>query len=99
MSETTRSYCGLCHPRCGLLLEVEKGRITGVKGDPAHPISRGLICARGRLMADHVHHTDRVNYPLKRRGERGSGQWQRLTWDQALDEVAEKLGTLREKHG
>jgi thiosulfate reductase/polysulfide reductase chain A len=99
MGETRRSYCGLCHPRCGLLLEIEDGRIIGVKGDPAHPISRGRICARGSLMADHVHHPDRINYPLKRKGEKGSGQWQRLTWDQALDDVAEKLGALRDKHG
>lgn len=99
MAEIRRSYCGLCHPRCGLLLEIEGGRIVGVKGDPEHPISRGRICARGSLMADHVHHPDRMNYPLKRKGEKGSGQWQRITWDQALDEVAGKLGQLREKYG
>jgi thiosulfate reductase/polysulfide reductase chain A len=99
MSETRRSYCGLCHPRCGLLLEVEDGKIVGVKGDPEHPITRGRICARGSLMADHVHHPDRINYPLKRKGEKGSGQWQRITWDQALDEVAEKLGALRDRYG
>ena len=50
-------------------------------------------------MVDHVYHPDRINYPLKRRGDRGAGQWQRLTWDQALDEVADKLGDLREKYG
>ena len=99
MSEIKRSYCGLCHPRCGLLLEVEDGRIVGVKGDPEHPITRGRICARGSLTAEHVHHPDRVNYPVKRQGERGSGKWQRLSWDQALDEVAEKLEALRQKHG
>ncbi len=99
MSDVKRSYCGLCHPRCGLLLEVENGRIVGVKGDPEHPITRGRICARGSLTAEHVHHPDRINYPIKREGERGSGKWQRLSWDQALDEVAEKLKALREKHG
>lgn len=99
MTEFRRSYCGLCHPRCGLLLEVEGGRIVGVKGDPGHRISRGRICERGLLTAEHVHHPDRMNYPLKRKGETGSGQWQRLTWDQALDEVAEKLDGLREKYG
>ena len=99
MVKKRRSYCGLCHPRCGLLLEVEDGRIVRVKGDPEHPITRGGICARGALMAEHVHHPDRINYPMKRQGERGSGKWQRLTWDQALDEVAEKLKALRGKHG
>ena len=99
MTEIRRSYCGLCHPRCGLLLEIENGRIIGVKGDPEHPISRGRICPRGALMPDHVHHPGRINYPIKRQGERGSGKWQRLGWEEALDEVTEKLESLREKHG
>ena len=99
MTDIRRSYCGLCHPRCGLLLEVENGRIVKVKGDPEHLITRGRICARGSLMADHVHHPDRINYPIKRQGGRGSGKWQHLGWEQALDEVAEKLEALREKHG
>ncbi|MEW6267552.1 MAG: molybdopterin-dependent oxidoreductase [Thermodesulfobacteriota bacterium] len=99
MPEIRRTYCGLCHPRCGLRLEMENGRAVRVTGDPEHPISRGRICARGRLMLDHLYHPDRLNYPLKRQGERGSGQWQRLTWEQALDEVAGKLADLREKHG
>jgi len=50
-------------------------------------------------MADHVHHPDRINYPVKRQGDKGSGKWQRLSWEQALDEVAEKLEHLRDKHG
>ena len=99
MTEIRRSYCGLCHPRCGLLLEVENGRIIKVKGDPEHPITRGRICSRGSLMPDHVYHPDRINYPIKRQGERGSGKWQRLGWEQALDEVSERLEALREKYG
>jgi len=99
MSEYRRSYCGLCHPRCGLLLEIEKNRIVSVQGDPEHPVTRGVICERGRLMADHVHHPERLNHPLKRKGDKGSGQWHRLSREQALDEVAEKLDRLREKFG
>ncbi|MFP4049910.1 MAG: hypothetical protein ACLFT8_08165 [Desulfovermiculus sp.] len=70
MAEYRRSYCGLCHPRCGLLLEVESGHIVSVQGDPEHPVTKGVICERGRLMADHVHHPDRLNHPLKRKGEK-----------------------------
>ena len=99
MREYRRSYCGLCHPRCGLLLEIEKGRIVSVQGDPEHPVTRGAICERGRLMAEHVHHPERLNHPLKRKGDKGSGQWQQLTWEQALDEVAQKLDRLREQYG
>jgi thiosulfate reductase/polysulfide reductase chain A len=99
MVEIRRSYCGLCHPRCGILLHIKDGTIVKVTGDPEHPVTRGAICERGRLMPDHVHHPERLNYPLKRVGEKGGGQWQKLTWDQALDEVAEKLSTLKERYG
>jgi len=99
MGDIRRSYCGLCHPRCGTLLHIENGKVVKVTGDPDHPITRGAICARGRLMLDHIYHPQRLNYPLKRTGERGQGGWQRVTWDQALDEVAEKLSSLKEKFG
>ncbi|GAB6097567.1 molybdopterin-dependent oxidoreductase [Desulfatiferula olefinivorans] len=99
MAEIKKSYCGLCHPRCGTLLHIENGRIVKVTGDPDHPINRGVICERGRLMPDHVHHPDRLNHPLKRVGEKGGGQWQKISWDQALDEVAEKLSTLNDRYG
>jgi thiosulfate reductase/polysulfide reductase chain A len=99
MEETRRSYCGLCHPRCGLLLHMENGKAVKVTGDPEHPISRGRICERGKLMLDHVYHPDRLNYPMKRKKERGGGQWQRLSWEQAFDEVAEKLSRLRSRYG
>lgn len=99
MKKIIRSYCGLCHPRCGTLLHMENGKVVKVTGDPDHPITRGAICERGRLMPDHIYHPQRLNYPLKRIGERGQGQWQQVTWDQALDEVAEKLSNLRDKHG
>ena len=99
MDEIRRSYCGLCHPRCGTLLHFTDGRVVKVTGDPDHPVTRGAICERSRLMPDHLYHADRLNYPLKRIGDKGGGQWQKLTWDQALDEVAEKLTALRDQYG
>ena len=99
MRETRRTFCGLCHPRCGARLVIEDGRAIKVEGDPGHPISRGRLCARGRLLVDHLYHPDRLNYPLKRVGERGANEWQRLSWDQALDEVAERLASLRDQYG
>jgi len=99
MRETRRTFCGLCHPRCGARLVIEDGRATRVEGDPDHPISRGQLCGRGRLLVDHLYHPARLNYPLKRAGERGANQWQRLSWDQALDEVAERLASLRDQYG
>lgn len=97
--EIRRSYCGLCHPRCGMLLHMENGKVVKITGDPDHPISRGVLCERGRLMLDHIYHPDRLNHPLKRVGKKGEGKWQRITWDQALDEVAEKLAGLKERYG
>jgi thiosulfate reductase / polysulfide reductase chain A len=99
MREIRKSFCGLCHPRCGTLLEIEDGRAVKVSGDPDHPISRGHICARGQLMIDHLYHPQRLNHPLKRIGERGGGRFERLSWDQALDEVSGKLAALRDRHG
>jgi len=99
MTETRRSYCGLCHPRCGLLLEIEEGRVIGIKGDKDHPVTRGMICPRARLMIDHLYHPDRINAPLKRVGKRGEGKWLEISWEQALDEAAEKLESLRGQYG
>jgi anaerobic selenocysteine-containing dehydrogenase len=99
VSEIRRSYCGLCHPRCGTLLHIENGKVVKVTGDPDHPITQGAICERGRLMPDHIYHPQRLNYPLKRVGKKGEGRWQQVSWDQALDEVAEKLSGLKEKYG
>ena len=99
MDEIRRSYCGLCHPYCGTLLHCKDEKVVKVTGDPDHPVTRGAICERARLMPDHLYHPDRLNYPLKRIGEKGGGQWQQLSWDQALDEVAEKLAALRDQYG
>ncbi len=99
MEKIVRSYCGLCHPRCGTLLHIEDGKVVKVTGDPDHPISRGVICERGRLMQDHIYHPDRLNYPLKRIGKKGEGKWEQISWDQALDEVAEKLSALKDQYG
>jgi thiosulfate reductase / polysulfide reductase chain A len=99
MTEIRRSYCGLCHPRCGTLLHMEDGRVTKVTGDPDHPVNRGVICERGRLMPDHIYHPGRLNYPLKRKGAKGQGDWQQLTWEQALDEIAAKLADLKDRWG
>lgn len=55
MDKIRRSYCGLCHPRCGTLLHYENGKVIKVTGDPEHPVTKGAICERGRLMVDHLY--------------------------------------------
>lgn len=54
MDTIRKTYCGLCHPRCGTLLHIENGKAVKVEGDPDHPITKGQMCARGRLMIDHL---------------------------------------------
>jgi anaerobic selenocysteine-containing dehydrogenase len=57
------------------------------------------MCGRGKLILEHLYHPDRLNYPLKRSGDNGEGKWQRLTWEQALDEIAAKLKAIKEQCG
>jgi anaerobic selenocysteine-containing dehydrogenase len=90
-----KGWCGPCHVRCGLLIEFEGDRAVKVKGDPDNPLNRGAICQRGRLILEHLYHNERLNYPLKRTGRRGEGKWTRVTWNQALDEIAKKLTEIK----
>ena len=97
--EIRKGWCGPCHVRCGMLVQFEGGQAVAVKGDPDNPLNRGALCERGQLILEHLYNPARLNYPLKRARQRGAGQWQRITWDQALDEIAEKLGRLRDQFG
>lgn len=76
-----------CPDTCGVLTEVRDGRAVGFRGDPDHPVAQGWLCAKVRPYLDHVYHPDRVLYPLRRVGPKGSGRWARITWDEALSEI------------
>lgn len=93
------TWCGLCHARCGLILEFENGRAVAVRGDPKHPTNRGRTCVRGRMMLEHLYHPERLNRPLRRAGDRGSGKWEVVAWEDALDDIAGRLNRLRERYG
>ena len=91
--------CFNCEACCGLLAYVDKatGQIAKFEGNPLHPASRGRNCAKGPATINQVYDPERILYPLKRAGARGEGRWQRITWDQALAEIGERIGTaLRE---
>ena len=88
-----------CPDTCGLLVEVTDGRITRVKGDPDHPFTQGFICQKGQSFPEHVHGEARLTSPLRRTGPKGSGEFTRITWDEALDEVAANLRRVAETHG
>ncbi len=100
--EVLRAGCFFCHVRCGVLVTKVNGRITDIKGDPDCPHNHGFTCSRldkQRYLEGFVYNPNRLKKPLKRIGERGSGQWEEISWDQAFDEIAEKLADLRDKYG
>ena len=88
--------CQLCSTVCGIIGYVKDGRLLKVEGNPKDPNSRGYLCARGQASLNHLYHPERLLYPLKRIGKRGEGKWKRITWDEALDEIATKLKVVRD---
>ncbi|HET8629113.1 MAG TPA: molybdopterin dinucleotide binding domain-containing protein [Thermomicrobiales bacterium] len=87
------TVCFNCESACGLLAYVDRETLTIQKfeGNPRHPGSRGRTCAKGPATLNQVYDPDRVLYPLKRAGARGEGKWRRVTWDEALDDIAARV--------
>ncbi|MEE1543142.1 MAG: molybdopterin-dependent oxidoreductase, partial [Alphaproteobacteria bacterium] len=85
--------CFNCESACGMLAYVDKdtGRVRKFEGNPSHPASRGRNCAKGPATINQINDTERILYPLKRKGERGAGEWERISWEQALDEISAKI--------
>ncbi|MFC1919825.1 molybdopterin-dependent oxidoreductase [Chloroflexota bacterium] len=94
-----RCLCYGCYMNCGVLVHVANQRVTKVEGDPENPVSLGFVCERAVHSPEWVHHQDRLKYPLKRVGEKGEGKWERISWDQAFDEIAAKLTKIKEQYG
>jgi len=88
--------CQLCSTICGIVGYVKDGRVIKIEGNPNDPNSRGHLCARGQAGLNHLYHPERLLYPLKRVGKRGEGKWKRISWDEALDEIADRLKAVRE---
>lgn len=91
--------CFNCESGCGLLAYVDKTtfEIKKFEGNPVHPGSRGRNCAKGPATHNQIYDPERILHPLKRVGKRGEGKWQRITWEQALDEISEKMRASRKK--
>jgi len=94
-----KSVCRSCHGGCGALMHVEDGVLVKVEGDPNSPLNKGRLCPIGAVTRDLVYHPDRLHHPLRRKGPRGSGQWERVSWDAALDEIAQRLNAIRKEFG
>jgi menaquinone reductase, molybdopterin-binding-like subunit len=105
------SVCTLCSAGCGLLVRVMQGEAEVVRhgqqglikmglakkleGNPQHPVNRGKLCARGQAGLQVLYHPDRITHPIKRTGARGSGEFQQITWDDAVKELSAHLAALQ----
>lgn len=94
-----KTLCAACVGRCGMLAHVKNGRVVKVEGDPDHIFSRGKLCAKGLSQIQMLYNPNRVKYPMKRVGERGENKWERISWEQALDEIADGLKEAHDKYG
>ena len=102
MATTQRhSVCALdCPDACSLLIDVdEAGRGSKLRGNPDHPVTRGFLCGKVARYLEREYSPDRLLYPMKRSGPKGSGRFARISWDEALDEIAERLGTVARQFG
>jgi thiosulfate reductase/polysulfide reductase chain A len=92
------SACDMCFNKCGLIARVEDGVVKKLDPNPKSLKSRGMLCARGNAGVRQLYDPDRLKVPLLRKGRRGEGKWQRLTWDQALDHAAEQMARIGEEY-
>jgi len=94
-----RSSCRGCHGVCQVLVHLEGDRVVKVTGDPDSPTSRGFLCPKGAAAPELLYHPDRVVYPMRRKGERGDNNWERISWEEALGEMVERLDAVRHESG
>jgi anaerobic selenocysteine-containing dehydrogenase len=98
-TQIVRSACRMCHGVCQVLVHLRDGRVVKVTGDPHSPTSRGHICAKGAASPELLYHPDRVTHPLRRMGKRGEGKWQRVSWDEALNQMEEVFSRIKRESG
>lgn len=96
VSKVHTSACPLnCWDSCGFKVTVEDGKVVKVDGDEKHPVTKGKICGRGRMLVDRTNSPDRLLYPMKK----VNGEFEPISWEQALDEIAHKLKSLKSHYG
>jgi len=93
-----KGVCPACGIGCHVKVYIQDGKIVRITGDPSSPRGKHL-CERFIGAVDFHYHPDRVNYPLKRIGERGDGEWERISWGKAMNEIARKLDGIRARFG
>ncbi len=100
MPATRHSVCALdCPDACSLLIDVEDGKGSRLRGDPDHPVTRGFLCAKVARYLEREYSADRLLYPQRRVGAKGEGRFTRISWDEALDRIAEALHSASRAFG
>jgi formate dehydrogenase len=95
-TEQRVTYCRICEPLCGLVATVEDGRLLSLAPDPDHPLSRGQACPKGIAFTEIQNDPDRVLHPLRRTAD---GEFVRVDWEEALDEIGSRLRSIHREHG
>ncbi len=90
------TYCRICEPLCGMVATVDDGRVTKLRPDKDHPLSKGFACPKGIAMTEVQNDPDRVLHPQRRRAD---GTFERIDWGTAIREIGERLGRVRAEHG
>ena len=88
-----------CPDTCAVVTEVEDGRAINFYAAENHPVTQGWLCAKVRPYLDHVNHPDRLKYPLRRVGPKGSGQWERISWQEAVNVIGSNWRAIIDEHG
>lgn len=100
MAEKKRATCALdCPDACSLVVTVEGGRALKLGGAPQHPVTQGFLCAKVARYLERAHHPDRLLHPVRRTGSKGSGRFEPISWNAALDTIAEKLAHTARTYG
>ena len=94
-----KSTCGLCLGGCGVLVHIEEGRVVGISGERQNPVNQGALCAKGRASLEYLYHPDRLTSPLERAGKRGEGKWAKISWDKALENIADRFSRTKKQYG
>jgi anaerobic selenocysteine-containing dehydrogenase len=97
--QVVKSHCRMCHGGCGVLVYTREGRAEKIAGDPECPINHGTLCSKAFASLQLAYHPDRLTHPVRRAGPKGSGKWERISWDEALDTIAERILRYKEQSG
>lgn len=98
-TKTIPTFCDMCFWYCGVIAKVVNGKVVKLEGNPLDPASRGMLCARGNAGIGLLYDPDRLKYPMLNVGKRGEPIWKRVSWDEALGFVADRMKGIKKKYG